>query len=158
MILSKILRISINVLLRQRKMLNSWQHSKDNSKTWHLKRDSMWFSKRYPVWWMDWKWFGLFLEITRILKKCKNWFLWLLIKLLIKFRIQFKFLSFLTWTKKHKKSYKLLRIWLFKENKFFNSGMLNSKRLKLQWMINNLKDGSSNPALLLKDANIWSIF
>ncbi len=111
MILSKIWNISTSLQPRQRKMLSSWPHLKGSSKTLHQKKGSMLFWKLFPVWWMVWRWFGLFREITRTFRKCKNWFLWSLMKSRIKFRIQFKSQNFLTWMKKHRKNFNMPKIW-----------------------------------------------
>lgn len=139
-------------------MLSSWPLLKGNLKILHQKRDFMWFCKRYPVSWTDWRWSGSFREITRTLRKCRNSFHWLLTKLQTKFRIRFKFQSFSTWTKKHKKSFIMPSSWLFKENKCCNFGMHNSREPKHQWTTSNLSDGNSSQDQSLSDASTWWTF
>ena len=114
------------------------------------------FNRLFLPWWMGSKWSGSFLEITRIHRKCKNSFLSSLMKSQIRSRITLPLLSYSCWLKKLKLNWSKLRTWLSKESLSWKAGILNSKRLRLLWMINSCRDGSFSLLPCMKDANTWS--
>ena len=107
---------------------------------------------------MDLRWSGLSLETTKTHRRCKNWFPWSQMRLQIKLKPIFRLENCLVLQKKLKLNWQLLGSWYYKEKPSWNHGILNSRRLKRQWMMNNSNDGNFNLLLLFKDASIWLEF